>query len=194
VTTHYKSLSYTDQCSQSRSSLRCLVAASNSGRSSASGLTSMQARGHLAPTSYSGHAIALAVTLRLPRAAAWVRSQFRSCWICGGKRNTGGRFSRSTSVCPVTSHSIKCCILIYNPGLVQYAKQWPMCQVDLVSHFTPKKKKKLQLSWLPSQGCHIIRVRVTLRLAVYRRSVRLGAKSLEAQDQRSSCNWTLCIM
>jgi hypothetical protein len=37
------------------------------------------------------------------------------------------------------------------------------------------------------------RVRVTLRLAVYRQSVRLGAKPLEAHDQHFFFNWTLAI-
>jgi hypothetical protein len=52
VATLYKSLSHKDWRSQSRSSLRCLVAASNIGRSSAPGLTSTQAGGHLTLTSY----------------------------------------------------------------------------------------------------------------------------------------------
>jgi hypothetical protein len=52
VITFYKSLPL---ASQSRSSLRCLVAASNSGRSSAPGLTSSQAGGHLTPTSFSSN-------------------------------------------------------------------------------------------------------------------------------------------
>jgi hypothetical protein len=47
VTTLYKSLLHTDRCSQSH----CLVMASNSGYSSASGLTSSQAGDHLTPTS-----------------------------------------------------------------------------------------------------------------------------------------------
>jgi hypothetical protein len=44
--------------------------------------------------------------------------------------------------------------------------------------------------WRPSLSCHcrpsplVIRVRVTLRLPVYRQSVRLGAKPLEAHVQR----------
>jgi hypothetical protein len=48
VTTPYQSLPHSD-CSQSR----CLVTASNGGRSSASGLMSLQACDHLAPTSCS---------------------------------------------------------------------------------------------------------------------------------------------
>jgi hypothetical protein len=52
-TNHY--LSHKDQCSQSRSSLRCLVTSSNSGCSSAYGLTSSQAGGHLTPNSYSSN-------------------------------------------------------------------------------------------------------------------------------------------
>jgi hypothetical protein len=55
VTTLYKSLSHTDLYSQSRSSLHGLVAASNNGRSSAPGLTSSQAGGHLTPKSYSSN-------------------------------------------------------------------------------------------------------------------------------------------
>jgi hypothetical protein len=51
VTTLYKSLSHTDWCSQSRSSLLCFVTSSNSGHSSASS----QAGGHLTPTSYSSN-------------------------------------------------------------------------------------------------------------------------------------------
>jgi hypothetical protein len=47
VNTRHKSLSHTDECSQSLSSLRCWVTFSNSGCSSAPGLTSSQAGGHL---------------------------------------------------------------------------------------------------------------------------------------------------
>jgi hypothetical protein len=54
VTTLYKSVTQRLVCS-SRSSLLCLIMFSNSGRSSASGLTSSQAGGHLTPTSYSSH-------------------------------------------------------------------------------------------------------------------------------------------
>jgi hypothetical protein len=49
VTTFYKSRSYTDYCHQSC----CLVMAFIGGRSSASGLTSLQAGDHLTPTTYS---------------------------------------------------------------------------------------------------------------------------------------------
>jgi hypothetical protein len=54
VTTLYKSLSHTDQCSQSWSSLLCCVVSSNSGCPSASGLTSSQAGGCL-KTNFSCH-------------------------------------------------------------------------------------------------------------------------------------------
>jgi hypothetical protein len=52
VTTLYKSLSHKKQCFQSRSSLLRLVASSRIGRSSAPGITSSQAGGHLTPTSH----------------------------------------------------------------------------------------------------------------------------------------------
>jgi hypothetical protein len=51
VTTLYNSLSHTDCCSQSRSSLRCLVTSSNSECPSAPWLTSPQAGDHITPTS-----------------------------------------------------------------------------------------------------------------------------------------------
>jgi hypothetical protein len=53
VTTLYKSLSHTDWCSQSRFSLRCLVAASNGERSSSLGFASSHGSVHLTPNSYS---------------------------------------------------------------------------------------------------------------------------------------------
>jgi hypothetical protein len=62
-----------------------------------------------------------------------------------------GRFSPNASVSPANSHSTGCftlviiiiIIIIYQPGLVQHAKQWPKYQVDSVSPH-PKKLKKLQ--------------------------------------------------
>jgi hypothetical protein len=45
-----------------------------------------------------------------------------------------GRFSPSTSVSPVNSHSTNCSSpIIYHLGLVQQAKYWPTYQVDSVS-------------------------------------------------------------
>jgi hypothetical protein len=41
-----------------------------------------------------GRAIAQAVSRWLPTAAARVRSQVRSCWICGGQSGTGAGFLR----------------------------------------------------------------------------------------------------
>jgi hypothetical protein len=38
------------------------------------------------------------------------------------------------------------------------------------------------------------RVRVTLRLAVYRRSVRLGVKPLETEEQQFFFNCTLAVI
>jgi hypothetical protein len=42
----------------------------------------------------------------------------------------------------------------------------------------------LLLFKLPYEGSPVVRVRVTLRLAVYRKSVHLGAKPLESHDQK----------
>jgi hypothetical protein len=47
------------------------------------------------------------------------------------------------------------------------------------------------LDWLESVR---VRVRVTLRLEVYRQSVRLGAKPLETHDQYFFINWTLTVI
>jgi hypothetical protein len=41
-----------------------------------------------------GHAIAQAISHWLPTAAAQVRSQVRSCKICGGQSGTGAGFLR----------------------------------------------------------------------------------------------------
>jgi hypothetical protein len=49
----------------------------------------------------------------------------------------------TTSVSLANSHSTDCStFIIYHPGLVQYVKQWPTCQVDSVSPH-PNKLKKL---------------------------------------------------
>jgi hypothetical protein len=39
-------------------------------------------------------AIAQVVSRRLPNAAAWVRSQVKTCGICGGQTGTGACFLR----------------------------------------------------------------------------------------------------
>jgi hypothetical protein len=94
-------------------------------------------------------AMAQAVSRRLPTAAARVRAQFRSCGICGGETNWHwGRFSPSTSVSPANLHPTDCSILIiYHPGLVQWAKQWPTYQVGSVSPH-PKKLKNYDIYWV----------------------------------------------
>jgi hypothetical protein len=86
VTTRYKSLLHTDPCSQSR----CLVTASNSGRSVASGLTSSQAGDHLTPTSDCLYFLQLlAPGLKLPTAAT--RLALASTVILGFESHQGPR-------------------------------------------------------------------------------------------------------
>jgi hypothetical protein len=45
---------------------------------------------HLLTAQDKGCAIAQAVSRRLPTAAARVRAEVKSCWICGGQSGTGG--------------------------------------------------------------------------------------------------------
>jgi hypothetical protein len=73
VSTLHKSLSHTDQCSHSRTSLLCLVAASNSGRFSAHGLTSLQAGDHLTPTTYSSNCRLKTILSRKSKSSQSVR-------------------------------------------------------------------------------------------------------------------------
>jgi hypothetical protein len=60
---------------------------------------------------FTGRAIAQAVSRRLPTAEARVRSQVRSCGICGGQSGTGAGFLRVLGfplpilVPPTTPHS-----------------------------------------------------------------------------------------
>jgi hypothetical protein len=58
-------------------------------------------------------------------------------WHCG-------RLDPSTSVSPANSHSTdySTLIIIYYPGLVQYAKYWPTYQVDSFSPDPKKLKEK----------------------------------------------------
>jgi hypothetical protein len=53
-----------------------------------------------------------------------------------------GQVFSNTSVSPANSHFTNCftLVIVYHPGLVQYAKQWPTCQDDSVSlhPHTPK--------------------------------------------------------
>jgi hypothetical protein len=68
-----------------------------------------------------GRAIAQAVSFRLPTAVARVRSQVRSCGICGGQSDNGIGFLRVLRFSLASSQSSEWSILIitYNPGLVQ---------------------------------------------------------------------------
>jgi hypothetical protein len=70
----------------------------------------------------AGRAIAQAISRRLPTAAARLRAQVRSygtIWDLWWTKWHWGRFSPSTSVSHANSHSTKCSILVYHPGLVQ---------------------------------------------------------------------------
>jgi hypothetical protein len=54
---------------------------------------------------HGGRTIAQAVSRWLPTAAARVPARVKTCGICGGQSDTGGRFSPSTSVSPANLHS-----------------------------------------------------------------------------------------
>jgi hypothetical protein len=92
----------------------------------------------------SGRAIAQAVSRRLPTAAGRVRSQVRSCGICGGQSGTGEVFSKCFGFpCQSSFHQ-----LLHNhhrsSGTDTIGQQWPTYQVDSVSPHSEKLKKKLK--------------------------------------------------
>jgi hypothetical protein len=63
-------------------------------------------------TNVKDRAIAQALSC-WPPTAARVRSQVRSCGICGWKCGTWASFCPSTSVSPANSHSARCFMLLY---------------------------------------------------------------------------------
>jgi hypothetical protein len=93
-------------------------------------------------------AITQAVSRRFPTAAAQVRAQGQVMWDLWSTKRDWGRFSLSTLVSAANSHFTDCStliiiiIIIYHPGLVQYAKHWPTYQVDSVSPHPKKLNKK----------------------------------------------------
>jgi hypothetical protein len=72
----------------------------------------------------NSRAIAQAVSRRLPTAAAWVRSQVKSCGICGGHSGTWANFFRELRFpLPILiAPTVPLIIIIYHPELVQSAK------------------------------------------------------------------------
>jgi hypothetical protein len=80
------------------------------------------------------------------------------------------------------------------PNMFSLAVAWQrLLTADVRLLLCSRNVPGLRYQLLISQNCSSqltqptvirVRVRVTLRLAVYRRSVRLGAKPLEAHDQR----------
>jgi hypothetical protein len=77
-----------------------------------------------------------------PIAAAIVRYHAKSCGICGEQSGTRAGFFQEIQF-PANSHSTDCStLIIYHPGLVKQARQWPTCQVD--SQSVSPRTKKLQ--------------------------------------------------
>jgi hypothetical protein len=89
-----------------------------------------------------GYAIAQAVRRRLPTAVARIRSQVRSCGICGGQSGIGAgflrvlRFPLPISIPPTTPHSSPIIQGWYNRPNIGRRTKWTQ------SHPTPRNMKK----------------------------------------------------
>jgi hypothetical protein len=88
--------------------------------------------------SETGRAIAQAVSLRLPIAAARIRAQVRSCGVCGGRSDTGAgslrvlRFPLSILTPPTAPHSSSIVRGWYNRPVISRCIKWTQ------SHPTPR--------------------------------------------------------
>jgi hypothetical protein len=95
---------------------------------------------------WTGRAIAQAVSRRLPTAAARVRSQVRSCGICGGQSGTEADFLRVLQFPPTPPHSSSSIIRSwYNRPVSGRCTKWTR------SHFTRRdliRRRKLT-AWPP---------------------------------------------
>jgi hypothetical protein len=101
---------------------------------------------YLVLSSGKGRAIAQAVSRRLPTAAARVRSQVRSCGICGGQSGAAAgflrvlRFHLPILIPPTTPHSSSIIWGWYNRPNIGRRTKWTQ------SHPTPRNKKKLPVA------------------------------------------------
>jgi hypothetical protein len=100
---------------------------------------------------------------------------------------------QSASCRPI--ETIFCPILFLRPWSGCYEAMSGFCS-EWASTPKPTAVSLLHTIYVYTIWCLTLQVRVTLRLAVYRKPVHLGAKPLEVHDQREFIffNWTLAVI
>jgi hypothetical protein len=89
---------------------------------------------------YVSRTVVQAVSHRLPTAAVQVPGKVRLCEICSGHSGTQVFFEYLGFSCQ-SFHQLFHIIIMHNPGLAQYDKEWPVCRVDAIPSDSKKLKK-----------------------------------------------------